>query len=799
MRSLGAAVCLLAMAGLVEAAGPSGETVGRYGDPLRLVVRGAEHFPPEKVKHSLVTDLDVLLAAHPAAPLRQYLSTLHDKATAGYLRAGFRDVKVTASVDKETGGTIVTVEEGPQCLAGEVRIVGARDVPAKFLVERLTQEFPPTQATASASGSRMSDLEGNEIEPEIALWPPGKPAALDAERKVKITKRVRDALEGAGRFSADFAIEFPRSSPTTVDLLVRIADEGPQAKADAIEVAGNRRHTSHEILDYLGVKPGMPLTRQVCADMEYRLWQSGRFRWQKVAPTVPDAPGGPLQLRIEVEEYDKAPRLSEKLSEVDEVMLRCQHWMSGLPLTDDIVLEGKADDAPISIVFSPAKGALIQGGDHAAIITGDQTGFYSFSERKKLVASPAQRPLKVNFGFRLARERDASDKPLSFLFGAGMDCSSSIRPGAPLDLLVCVPPSTSIALTREGNTDCSIAGGVLTILRESSQVQVDVTSGRLIGWTVSPQGNRTPIRIAVKPGEFNRRLCEIEDQAADYPNAYDPLRPVSSWVQFLRDDELAGKASRWLWGNAVTTPPPDGKQLEVLWKIVDGAVLEPWDRRIAHRASSSQPNRLDFSIPGGRGLNNILSFDDPKAVPMTLCFLGADFLFPRGSWPSTLVRETGLSIAGRSDPKYFYAELTDLYASSKTGPICCLVGAAAFHSTLPRTAGGFAQKGLQRLSVEDFRKDRDVLLDREHYLFPAVLAVVGALRTLDESETEVLLTGLPPDIKAGIQAGLARLRERSDVPTADLLDDALDDAWQGGWQSATERALRSMLVGLTQN
>ena len=84
---------LVAVCGAMAAAAQT--TVGQYGNPEHLVVEGTHAFTAKQVTASLLWNFDVLMAAHPAAPLDDYLDVLRHKTTAAYREAGFPDVQVS--------------------------------------------------------------------------------------------------------------------------------------------------------------------------------------------------------------------------------------------------------------------------------------------------------------------------------------------------------------------------------------------------------------------------------------------------------------------------------------------------------------------------------------------------------------------------------------------------------------------------------------------------------------------------------------------------------------------------------
>ena len=108
--------------------------VDQCGNPDNLCVEGTHAFTGKQVVAALLWDFDVLVAAHPAAPLGVYLGVLRCKTTAGYRNAGFPNVAVSAHLEIASRRVILRVVEGPRYLAGEVRVRGQRTVPLRELI-----------------------------------------------------------------------------------------------------------------------------------------------------------------------------------------------------------------------------------------------------------------------------------------------------------------------------------------------------------------------------------------------------------------------------------------------------------------------------------------------------------------------------------------------------------------------------------------------------------------------------------------------------------------------------------------
>ena len=303
------------------------------GNPDNLSVEGTHAFTGKEVVAALLWDFDVLVAAHPAAPLCDYLGVLRRKATVGYRNAGFPNVDVSVLPEFASRRVVVRVVEGPRYLAGNVRVRGQRTLPLPKLVARLTRPYPPKEAVtqrsaaagAAASAACWLDRDGKRLELADPVWEIGKPAhfptqPLDGERyeapfgKTPLHRNVADALADLGHCFARFNIDVePDAKTKTACLTIDILDEGPRAVLGKVEVTGNKVNSRDDIVKYLGLRPGEPWNRTKSLDVGYRLWRSARFAKAEVNPVAPAAGQKGVTLRIAVVESERAPPLRKPL------------------------------------------------------------------------------------------------------------------------------------------------------------------------------------------------------------------------------------------------------------------------------------------------------------------------------------------------------------------------------------------------------------------------------------------------------------------------------------------------------
>ncbi|MHC4405948.1 MAG: hypothetical protein ACYTG0_40425 [Planctomycetota bacterium] len=795
------------------------DRVGDYGNPLRLGVEGAAAFDADAVLSGLCRNVDVLLAAHPMAPLETYLQTLRQRAEAGYHHAGFLDVDVEVQLDPQSGRVITRVEEGPRYEAGDVRVGKAQAIASAALVERLTRPHPPADAVASSFDRRDGetvvhwvDEEGKPAEMAKPAWEPGQAARLAAEDRERLRRQVGLALADLGHFFAEFDVDFVRDpEERTVHLVIEVTDEGPAVRAKDIQILGARKNSREEILAYLNLQPETVLTRRECVRIEHRLWESARFVKHRVLPERLVTPGEPAIVRIELAEYSHAPPLCEELSPEERILMKCRHWLvEGEGRRHDIAIRRPWRDDGLEIVISPDRGvlALVRGApdgaersdvQHALILSDRCVGGYSAARRQRILAPTFRAELTGGVKLAVNPDADASEGPFRVTFAFGFQSPSADETRPPFRLTTSFPPVFFVALAHEHDADCSIEDGVLTVTTSIERIRVDAESGRLLEYSqVSPTDGDEPRRISLEPNLFERRWKEIERQSAECENTFDGDRPVTSWLSYVLDHDFLWELLRSLTAEDVQDAPVPIAQAEqaagILRKVLDGNVLEPVDRWFARDDRRGETSTRDKFVVPDRAPASQEDVAKMMTGVVALALNSADAVFPRESWPWLLWRESACVVAKRS--QYTGAVLERLYTSPESGPICLLVTASLLNRVNAGLAHRFAVRGLERLSLADFRKDYRVFLDQDAICGKCVVRLAEALRNLEPDETELLASLCFGEDAAILNEAARCLRERPGVPIADALPGALDHAWEAGLRRRVERALRGLTASL---
>jgi len=827
-----AILALAVSSGLLSGpASRAGETnppvvVGNLGDPSRLVFRGVASFSPDALPDGLLMSAEFLLAAHPRAPFDAYLTSLQRLILRGYRHAGFSDADIAVEYNGEAGTVEVTVHEGPRYMAGEVAVIGAKTLPVEAFIRRLTEPQPPSEsltakqwlhagdheptesATPAAtdlgtsdpteSSAERLDAIGDVVAPEDPIWPKGEPAALDEPSLAGLTNKVSAALEDFGYFFAKVDVKvLPHRDTQTAELRVAIQDEGPPGIIHDIVVTGNKRDSRDDILTYLQLKPGMPFDQDVITRSKLKLWRSARYLKYEITPEPIDNTTAAVRLTIDITEYAAAPPLRGTFSEDEHALLRFCSWLSALRSRgDDIVItmDGLSIASAIRLIFSD-QGALIalgareqnpsQVNDLDMVLAPDHLDFVSTTlQAKALVALPR---VQLQINVSLLPEHDPQpEREFSLNFGAAFatkivgKLGGATPAGAdavPLQFDLLFAPAACLSWAHLKDGQRALHNGVLTFSNaRRGRLSIDARSGQLLEFFVSA----AKANLSIDHGAFGAAKAEIEATSAAYTDHFDSgSGPMNAIAALLTESMLRGGPPTPAWlGNLAQQER--SRAAAAADRVLQRQILLPLDE-VLSRWHAQQGKVFYVPDQAGTASAGILS---------ALVFRLVNDLFPRDSWPWTTAREA--VFVGSGMGQYTGLELARIYDSGQVGPIGYLTIADLLAYIRSPQSSRLAQRGLERLSNEDFRKDVELLLRGNSALASCFKRAAMAVRDLTEADVEALAAALPPAGQAFLRNASGLLRAHPDDPVEKTMPAAFDAYWETSLRTEVEARLHRL-------
>lgn len=776
-----------------DGAGSLPKITGQSGDPDRLMFYGNETFSADQIVDGLVTNPDFLLSSHPVAPFAEYLEVIKAKVKAGYRRAGFADADVLVRYDEFTGRILVRIKEGPRYISADISLEGASEPVKEAIVNGLTKEAAKVSSNGGAPEQTPTDKK--------PLWVHGKPADFSQLRLKALKYKTRSILSEEGYFFPWVDVDVVAGpDKKTARLVVKVEDLGPQGTIDEITIGGNTKNTREEILDYLGLKPGMTFNSKVVTRTERLLRDSARFLHYKISPRPEFSKEAKLKLHIEVHEYEHAPPLGEECSRLQKTMLGlCDYlsrWQDG---TDDIVVTYRSEALQsremgrLEMVISPKKGILLlawqdaQAADSpllgAIFVGGDEVALYLPKHGRKIAFSSFSKTIQLSFAMQYDPDEN-TDNPFAVLFQGGISSGPS---NVPYRLNVDLKPvffmrAAHLYESGEREHSFSYEGDVLNCRNEEFEMTVDAATSRPLEMLV--ETSKGDFMITTDACAFDKGMAAIDKASSEYVNVLDGENPLGSMLALVAERYVGNKIGRSRSESDSCKQWPCPQQVaEVVRKIVPPSLGEIFSRKdYEHDDTFSVP--YDLMSSGNNPMSNMI------AGLAAVAFRFTNDVFARGSWPWTLSRETVFILGGMG--KYSLVELGRIYESEETGPLGYLTAAKVLSRLSPRLGGAFAAKGLSKMSVEEFHKDIRVFVEGDSKLARCLIETAEALRGLDDAERDALLLIFDAEQAEVIGRSIDILRKDKSTPIKEVIPGACDELWRKFLQKRVEAALRKL-------
>lgn len=805
--------------------------VGVLGSASHLMFAGNKTFSAQRLHHGLRIHGDWLQAAHPEAPLADYVQATRAALLRGYQRAGFPQVQITETRWlSDPPRLLCVISEGQRYMAGPVIVTGAHAVPAAQIIAKLTTKekkktadlFPmkgkpeeetnapalalKTETTAPGLSIKTRTGEVPDADSKSIAWEIGKPAALDARRPVELKEQVLRQLAQAGYMQAKVEVKTVRDEAThTAALHVDILSEGPPAVLAGISCTGLKRDSEVALLKYLELEKGRPFKSGQVQEIEERLLRSARYTSYKVTATPHETDRPEMDLKLELVEMPEAPRLGEPLNETCETLLKARDWFSELMRTG-------SEDLVLTLELQPGGGqggelGLIYNSQHGVQMT--LTVYDDFASRKnprRCTLRYTREEVTAFFSAHDGAARQWLRQPLggdmmASLFvtidtgeikdnrtAGTLNFGGSLkRKGGNglLELALSLKPAAALLNSVKYAADWEHKDGLLVMKTETTDGQgqygavIEEATGRLreIGngkgiWNKA-HTEFSRFSMTTAKGAWEKAAQELEAQTAGLANSYEADAWLGSWTGWLTAAFLNSG-----FGKTSALPAEESA------RRIDAA------RDFGRRLGVSVPQFFSvfateedaFFVPDTPDKPSIT-----KATTTLIALVGVtvvDTLVSEGSWPWLLAREVYYSTTGRNE--YTGRILQQVRQDPQLGPLGCYFAAVLLDWTLPASAGDFRQLALKKMTAADFRKDWGLLVenstDRQRKAMSELLA---KLRTDGQNaETDLLRelfgtaeTAGKINFNPSLEAFLKELRRDPSRPLTDAISTAMDKVW----------------------
>ena len=807
--------------------------VGNFGLVKNILIEGNKAFSKENIRSGLQGSVDFLLAAHPSAPLAEFMIKLPELAQAGYVNAGFPDAKVTARRESQNGQPMVRIDviEGVGFINGEIKIEGAEPGVAKEIVAAMTTQTreksgvlatqivaqmwvvqkPKAEARAKAKLDRISSgvpasklvfefgskdpavkaansLEKRlanvttppESKPEVA-WKPGGPASFGAEAEKNLASRLRVHLAERGYPQYDFTCRIIRGASKQAEAVVVLRDAGPHAIIGKIQVTGNKNNKKEDIISHLGLKTGQPYRSSMFQESMLALWNCGRFVNFWVTPEQRAAKSAEIDLEIEVTELPDATPLSGVLTPEQAALLKMAQWVNTSFSSGgrDLLFSGPVKGGSVEIAMS--RDGLLAGiwqkADDVMNFHIDEKGVAAAGKINgvpvRAVASLNLTGTNAKAGLVISKD-DNGKFQQSIDFGAGFSSLSS--PINKVEFLI--NPATTFLKYAEDSIKIR-DGHLIWKSEKGSLIESDAVTGELIQATImlpataDDTGNHGKVTLRFAAGASARLEQNLQERRTTLAASEQQLITIAP---FLTDTALG------LWFDEAEYAGSIKKAQKSLSKVISSGLvglLASW----LDTANQPKAPQRSFNIPVGSlppGINWM-------AYVMAAYSGVISEIFPANSWSDKLNRELFYIVAG--DTRYTATALEDVFQDPLLGPLGSFSTAQLLEKFQPDQSARFLQRAMQHSSLEDFRNDYRMILAEEGPLAKSVVLMFQAIGDMTPEQADALV-GLTPDSQHQLLSeALDNLRKNRQTSLMERLGPYLDRLWTAHWQPAFRKTL----------
>ena len=442
----------------------------------KLTFSGNQVFTAQQLQQALNASIDYAFVSHPLATKEEFQKNLAHLLQVAYADRGFADAQITLA-PSTPGKWNVQIKEGRQFTCGKVIVPSKENPIAKELANFLSKPIRGYEYNPNSPPS-LDKLY------QPADWVNSHPARLTRARLQALGWNARLFCYLKGYTLAKVTLVPKPRQDGAVDMQVQMnlgkKQFGPDVKTAALKLSQAQVHgvvanKPEDIIKFLGLQTGMPITQTLCEDLKKKLWDSGRFlavaaRWHK------DGKKEAVGIDIHVTECPNTPLLTEAISEQTRQALAIyrsliattyvegqQEWEMQL-----IIDASKADDLPtwkallggnrsqLHAVFAGNKGMGITGssasGNEPEALrwggisqTGKETGIFLAGGKVRWVVPDRGKSAGAFINLTLTPS-EGPEGEARFQIGGGF---STDRP-VPLMFNIKFPPATILQMFHGG-------------------------------------------------------------------------------------------------------------------------------------------------------------------------------------------------------------------------------------------------------------------------------------------------------------------------------------------------------------
>lgn len=767
VQSCALALSLLALSAALLPAEetPTTATLGRHP---QIEVQGCQALTADGVRRALKNEVKFHAALLSQSPLETVERQIAEIVEAGYRELGFPHAKVIVKAvlgetdnpfEQAPGKLVIEIQEGRLYPAGSIGVQGAVHIDA----ERLVAELQPLDEGLAkrAELARRSDA-GTIEKADLPYWESGDVVSFNPQAVQPFADRMVRLFKDQGFRWVRFSVQIiPDDVTQTATLKIDIEDEGPKAILGKIEITGNVRNSTQDIIDYIKVEPGAVLTSDLWSRVWWDLMHSGRFYRHNVK--VADQPvddTGVVPLLISLEEADQVPLLREELTEEQLVLLKFARWQQRLGKSN-IAYRIQVSDYDLSGEFKPISSDLKNAElelDFDAVVAPNEALYLSWSLRRRHDANvgksgrilldrnqidcvfpiekarvqlPISR-LMMNSTWQiilthiLGPDRDKSGK-MSGQVTMGLRISSWRKQENPIQFDSQVYPVSLLQMATRAGRDCRFEADELVVRIEDDEYRIDRESGQLNSFTRQPfDGFGMAVSIKKDPDALSRVRKTLDEDSRDFQTWAGDQAPISTAIALLCNHGLFQAHAHFSDGQV--------KALRWLESIIQEVIAE---RSIDHPLPQlSNSHRLSPPNWTSHGVVEGIPWKVTGRQAGIFLLMLSNNVLPE---ESSLAEINCLAAVCANRNETDWLSSFEMSTTSNQGPLAYLEAASLLASIKPNASFQLANKGLKNLASGKFTSEIESLVQEDSFVGQVLLKAMRRFKNLSHDELSQLV------------------------------------------------------------
>ncbi len=793
-------LCLPAICYAAQASIPP-KTIGYLDSQDALVFEGNKTYSTEQICKALYRDKDIIVSISPTASLKNHLKMLKYKIQMGYLNAGFFDPRVEVIYHSEPEHILVSIVEGPRYTKGPLVIHGASESLENDLIQCLNK-IDPRVSDAMGISEVMQSISRGDMNAALTkdvymalLWGSCEPPSFAPSFITTSTQYLNNLLRILGYYNSEFTLNLvPDHSAQTVRLEITFQTEGARPHIGTINLYGNTINSDEQILDYLGLKTGQPLNDIVVQTVQSKLISSGRFRFIEVKSEVNTDDPPQSTLNITLQETLPATPLGQTLTDkealmqkVGQFMDRYQSWEKDVCIYVDLTkIEGLDDRlksygssiSAIEVVYSSRKGVVLSElidetqTLNTIVLAPEHISYLCPPLNQYVVGSNVEGEAVVHLSVMPNAQKENG---WGVVTGIGLtgNAADTKKKTFSYRQVVYFHPAFWFSFANDPENEIIYINDERALVKPHDvELEVNRQSGEIID--IRKEG----YIIKFQKGAFEEALQKIKADINEHH--------YTSTTLHTRGGMLLNLALSLYLTHVPNDRFTQEQKIQAVnaWRhIVSGFVeCETFTDKTQTIQEDVFPLPIEDQLASGGMMPMLLS----------MVYQGCHDNLPRDSWVRTLSHASVLMVSGHAQCASVSEELKQLYNSDQIGPVGYLLTAQFLKQLGYPAFDAFAQRGLQTMTADDFRKDWKLLLTKDSKIKDAIHCYLEKFQTYSSEDIQMALSIFPPEVAALLKTAVQRLKEIDTEQLHESLDPLLTEFWEKYLKEKTRRDLNEL-------